>query len=79
MKKIVLWLIKQYQKTFSLDHGIRGKLNPNLRYCKFIPTCSEYGYEAIDKYGVFKGSLLALKRIMRCNHKTPTGTYDPVP
>lgn len=79
MKRVVLWLIRQYQKTLSLDHGIRGKLNPNLRSCKFTPTCSEYGYEAIDKYGIFKGGSLAVKRILRCNYKTPAGTYDPVP
>ncbi len=79
MKKIILWLIKQYQKTFSLDHGIRGKLNPNRRNCKFVPTCSEYGYEAIEKYGVVKGGFLTVKRLIRCNPWTPPGTYDPVP
>jgi len=79
MKKIILWLIKQYQKTLSLDHGIMGKLYPYKRNCKFLPTCSEYGYEAIEKYGVIKGSFLATKRILRCNPWTKPGQHDPVP
>jgi len=79
MKKVVLSIIKGYQKTLSLDHGIYGKLRPNYRVCKFVPTCSEYGYEAIEKYGVVKGGLLAIKRVLRCNYKTVAGTYDPVP
>ena len=47
-------------------------------YCRHIPTCSNYAIEAISTYGAFKGSILAIKRILRCN---PFGTkgYDPVP
>lgn len=40
MKKVVLKIIRWYQKTLSLDHGFYGKLRPNYRVCKFIPTCS---------------------------------------
>ncbi len=79
MKKIVLFLIRVYQKTLSYDHGFMGKLFPNNRPCKFTPTCSEYGYQAIDKYGVIKGGGLAIKRVMRCTPNATPGQYDPVP
>jgi uncharacterized protein len=68
MKKILIGMIKFYQK-------IPG----NFHYqCQHIPTCSNYGIEAINKYGCLKGSFLTIKRILRCN---PFGTkgYDPVP
>jgi hypothetical protein len=76
MKWLALKLIRVYQKTLSLDHGPLKKFYPE-GYCRFKPTCSEYGYQAIDKYGFFKGSYLALKRIMRC---TPwaKGGQDPI-
>ncbi|KUK75971.1 MAG: Putative membrane protein insertion efficiency factor [candidate division WS6 bacterium 34_10] len=79
MKRVILWIIKGYQKTLSLDHGILGKIFPNLRGCKFTPTCSEYTYESIDKYGVFKGGAMGLKRVVRCNPWADAGQYDPVP
>lgn len=79
MKRVILWIIKGYQKTLSLDHGILGKIFPNLRGCKFTPTCSEYTYESIDKYGVFKGSAMGIKRVVRCNPWADAGQYDPVP
>lgn len=46
--------------------------------CRFVPTCSEYGYEAIAKYGIIRGGRLALWRILRCNPFGGSG-YDPVP
>ena len=46
--------------------------------CKFTPTCSEYGIEAIEKFGALKGGLLTLWRILRCNPFSKGG-YDPVP
>ena len=51
---------------------------PSHGHCKFVPTCSNYAKEAITTYGVFKGSWLSLKRILRCNPWNPGG-YDPVP
>ncbi|MBQ9886864.1 MAG: membrane protein insertion efficiency factor YidD [Lachnospiraceae bacterium] len=46
--------------------------------CKYTPTCSQYAIEALEKYGVVKGSFLAVKRILRCN-PFAKGGYDPVP
>ena len=46
--------------------------------CRYIPTCSEYAVEAVEKYGAAKGGLLALRRLMRC-HPFHKGGYDPVP
>lgn len=69
MKHVALFLIRLYQKLIS------PLLPPS---CRFQPTCSHYGYEAIQKYGFFKGGWLAIKRIGRC-HPFSRGGYDPVP
>jgi putative membrane protein insertion efficiency factor len=66
----VLSLIRLYQMTIS--KGIPGNT------CRFYPSCSHYGYQAIYKYGALKGSGLAVWRVMRCNPFNPGG-YDPVP
>ena len=66
MKKIALKIIRLYQKTLSPDHGI-FKFRYPIGYCKFNPTCSEYTYKAIDKYGLTKGTFLGMKRIIKCN------------
>jgi putative component of membrane protein insertase Oxa1/YidC/SpoIIIJ protein YidD len=79
MKKLILWIIKIYQKTLSLDHGLLGKIYPNLRGCKFTPTCSEYMYGSVEKYGVFKGVQMGISRLSRCTPSTVPGKYDPVP
>ncbi len=79
LKWIELKIIRIYQNTLSLDHGLMGKIYPNLRACKFTPTCSEYGYGVIEKFGIFKGNYLALKRFLRCNPWTQAGQYDPIP
>ena len=69
MKKILIYIIKFYRKYLS-----------PLKYtkCPYIPTCSEYGLEAVTKYGAFKGGFLTLWRIIRCNPFSKGG-YDPVP
>ena len=46
--------------------------------CRFYPTCSTYSYQAIAKYGPFKGGYLAVKRILRCHPRNPGG-FDPIP
>lgn len=62
---IILKGIKLYQKTISPDHGIFKFLRP-YGYCKYHPTCSEYSYLSIKKYGLFKGGFKSIKRIFRC-------------
>ena len=76
MKKIALLLIRAYQKTLSLDHGILTKLGFK-RVCRFYPSCSEYTYQAVYKYGVVRGIWLGIKRISRC-HPWNDGGYDPL-
>jgi len=77
MKKIVLFFIRFYQKIFSLDHGIPSWFYRG-RICRFHPSCSQYAYEAVEKFGVFKGIYLGSKRVLRC-HPWNDGGYDPVP
>ena len=69
MKQILLGLIKIYQKTVS------RALPPT---CRFTPSCSEYTYQAIAKYGALRGGWMGLRRISRCHPWNPGG-YDPVP
>ena len=69
MKKLFIWLIKFYQKYLSPLKSTK---------CPYYPTCSNYGLEAVEKYGVLKGGLLALWRVLRCNPLSKGG-YDPVP
>ena len=68
-RRALLWLIAFYRRNIS-----PLKRNPT---CRFIPTCSEYAYEAVSKYGVVKGGYLALRRILRCNPFCKGG-YDPL-
>lgn len=78
IRGIFLKIIRLYQKTLSLDHGVLGKMFPSRRHCKFTPTCSQYCYSAVEKYGIFKGGYLGFKRIVRCNPWAQAGQYDPV-
>lgn len=66
---IMIALIKLYQWTLSPLVG---------RQCRYMPTCSNYGLEAIRKYGPFKGGWLTLKRVLSCNPWGGSG-YNPVP
>lgn len=68
-KKSILMMIRFYKREIS------PMLPPS---CRFVPTCSQYALEAVEKYGAAKGGYLAVRRILRCNpfHK---GGYDPVP
>ena len=70
MKQVMLWLIRFYRKYLS---GTKG-----YSRCKYYPTCSQYGIEAIEKYGAVKGGALTVWRILRCNPFSKGG-YDPVP
>lgn len=69
MKKLLLRMIRFYQR----------KISPLSKpHCKYIPTCSQYGFEAIERFGAFKGTALTVWRILRCNPFS-NGGYDPVP
>ncbi len=68
MRKLLIGLIKIYQKTIS-------PLFPPS--CRFYPTCSEYSIQAIEHFGIFKGTLKSIWRILRCNPFN-RGGYDPV-
>jgi len=68
LKKIFIFIIKAYKYTIS---PLLGK------NCRFYPTCSEYAIQAIEKYGVFTGSIKAFLRILKC-HPFHPGGYDPV-
>lgn len=69
MKSLIIRGIRFYQRKISPLFGPR---------CRFYPTCSQYAVEAVERFGAFKGSLLAVSRLMRCNILFPGG-YDPVP
>ncbi len=72
MKRLMLAMIRFYQKNIS----------PNRPpCCRFIPTCSQYAVEAIEKYGALKGGWLTFLRLMRCHpfHRKGYKVYDPVP
>ncbi|HLG51730.1 MAG: membrane protein insertion efficiency factor YidD [Chloroflexi bacterium] len=68
MKGLVLALIRLYQLTLS-------RVLPPA--CRFYPTCSQYAYEAVARYGVLRGGWLAMGRLLRCHPFNPGG-YDPV-
>lgn len=76
LKIPVLMAIRLYQKTISPDHGFFKIFYPR-GFCKFNPSCSQYGYDAIEKYGVIKGSFMAIHRIIRCQPWSKGGN-DPV-
>ena len=72
MKRVMLWLIQFYRK------GISPLTPPS---CRFIPTCSEYAMQAIERYGAWKGGWLTLRRLLKCHpfHRQESIEYDPVP
>lgn len=72
MKKLMLSLIRFYRAAIS-------PYRPPC--CRFIPTCSAYALEAVEKYGAAKGGVLALRRLLRCHpfHRQKSIQYDPVP
>jgi len=76
-RKVVLFAVRLYQHSFSPDHSEAGKKKYPFGYCKFTPTCSEYSYQAIEKYGVILGGFKALWRVARCN-PCGRGGYDPL-
>jgi putative membrane protein insertion efficiency factor len=70
MKKLLLCLIRFYRRSVSPCFPAQ---------CRFRPTCSQYAYEAITKYGALKGSYLAIRRLLRCHPFYHGDPFDPVP
>ena len=70
MKKVLMALVRFYRRYIS-------PLRPPC--CRFVPTCSQYALEALEKYGALKGSYLAIRRFLRCHPFHKGGFYDPVP
>jgi len=70
MKRILLAMIRFYRRRIS---------PATPAHCRFIPTCSQYAYEAIEKYGALKGGWLALRRLLRCHPFYKGDPFDPVP
>lgn len=70
MKKVLLFVIRFYQRYISPAFPAR---------CRFSPTCSQYALEAVERYGAFRGGLLAVKRLLRCNPFYKGDYFDPVP
>jgi len=75
MKRASLALIRLYQKTISPDHGWLSRGEQHV--CRFHPTCSEYTYQAIEKYGTLRGVSKGGWRILRCNPFNKGG-FDPL-
>ena len=70
MKKLLLCLIRFYRRSVSPCFPAQ---------CRFRPTCSQYAYDAITKYGALKGSYLAIRRLLRCHPFYHGDPFDPVP
>lgn len=72
MKRALLWMIRFYRERISPGRP---------PCCRFIPTCSQYAMEAVEKYGAIKGGWLSLRRILKCQpfHRQKSIEYDPVP
>ncbi len=69
VRKLFLYLIRFYQTAISPYKA---------PCCRFTPTCSQYTYQAVKKYGAIKGGFLGIRRILKC-HPFHKGGYDPVP
>ena len=77
LRQMFLGSVRFYQKYLSFDTGVLKFLFLTDKACRFQPSCSEYVYQAICKYGILCGCWLGLKRILRC-HPWSKGGYNPV-
>ncbi|MDO8560900.1 MAG: membrane protein insertion efficiency factor YidD [bacterium] len=75
MTRLIILLIRFYQKTFSPGHS--DFYPGSFRRCRFYPSCSEYAVAAVRQYGPCKGSVFSLFRILSCNPLS-RGGYDPL-
>ena len=69
MKYPIIWFLKAYRFAISPLYG---------QVCRYHPTCSAYALQAVETHGAFRGTYLAVRRVMRC-HPWAAGGYDPVP
>lgn len=69
-KRLLLALVRFYRRAISPHMAPR---------CRYIPTCSQYALEAIEKYGAMRGGFMAMRRVLRCHPFSRRGPYDPVP
>ena len=76
MKKIILTLLRIYQKYLSFDTGVLRSITP-FGACRYSPSCSQYMIESVQQYGCSRGLVKGIGRIMRCN-PFYSGGYDPV-
>lgn len=76
LTRFCIVLLRIYQMTLSLEHGVAGYVLP-YRVCRFFPTCSAYAIAALRQYGLLTGFMVSLKRILRC-HPWHVGGYDPL-
>lgn len=77
MKKIILKAIRSYQQTSFLHRPFFQALFLSDKVCRFRPTCSQYTYQAVEKYGVLQGGWFGLRRILHC-HPWSRGGADPL-
>lgn len=77
-RQVALKCIRFYQQTLSLDHGYLRFLTPGQGRCRFYPSCSEYGYQAVERFGLWRGGWLAFRRVLRCNPFS-SGGVDEIP
>ncbi|MBI2985040.1 MAG: membrane protein insertion efficiency factor YidD [Candidatus Kerfeldbacteria bacterium] len=75
-QRLVVNVIRLYQRTVSPDHGWWRNRYP-LGWCRYYPSCSEYGRQAIVRFGLRRGVLLSLRRLVRCHPWSPGG-LDPL-
>ena len=73
MRKLFIYIVLKLIRFYQL--AISPHFPP---CCRYVPSCSVYAYEAVQKYGVVRGGYLALRRILRC-HPFHSGGYDPLP
>jgi putative membrane protein insertion efficiency factor len=72
MRKLLLWIVLKAIRFYQ--YAVSPHFPP---CCRYVPSCSAYAYEAVQKYGIVKGLFLALRRLLRC-HPLHSGGYDPV-